>query len=64
MESLYILIPVALLLIGGAVAAFLWAVNSDQFEDLDTESRRLLFEEEEDDNDTTSPTLQQDRSDD
>lgn len=62
MESLYILIPVALLLIGGAVVAFLWAVNSDQFEDLDTESRRLLFEE--DDNEPASPTQRQDRSDD
>lgn len=46
MASLYILIPVALLLIGAAVIAFLWAVNHDQFEDLDTEARRPLFDED------------------
>lgn len=43
MGSLYILIPVVLVLVGVAVAAFLWAVNNHQFDDLDTEGQRLLF---------------------
>lgn len=35
MESLYILIPIAIVLVCVAVAIFLWAVRSDQFEDLE-----------------------------
>lgn len=48
MESLYLLIPVALVLVILAIAIFFWAVKSGQFEDLDTEGKRILF-----DNDTS-----------
>lgn len=48
MESLYILIPIALLLAGGAIAAFLWAVRARQFDDLEMEGKRLLFDDEAD----------------
>ena len=44
MDSLYILIPIALILVTLAVAIFFWAVNSGQFEDLDREASRILFE--------------------
>jgi cbb3-type cytochrome oxidase maturation protein len=46
MASLYLLIPIALLLLGVAVAAFLWAVDHGQFEDLESEGERILFEED------------------
>ncbi len=46
MESLYVLIPIALLLAGSATALFLWAVRSRQFDDLDMEGKRLLFDDE------------------
>jgi cbb3-type cytochrome oxidase maturation protein len=46
MAALYLLIPLALLLLGGAVAAFVWAVNHDQFEDLDREGARLLMDDD------------------
>lgn len=36
MNALIILIPVTLVLIGFATALFFWAVNHDQFQDLDT----------------------------
>lgn len=36
MTILLILVPVSLLLIGLAVYAFFWAVDSGQFDDLDT----------------------------
>lgn len=49
MTALFILIPLALLLLGIAVAAFLWAVNHDQFEDLDREAARILFDDVDDD---------------
>ena len=46
MESLYLLIPLGLVVVAGALALFLWAVNSGQFEDLDEQARRILDDEE------------------
>jgi cbb3-type cytochrome oxidase maturation protein len=37
-----LLIPLALVLLGGAIYAFFWAVDNDQFEDLDTVARHAL----------------------
>ena len=34
-----LLIPLALVLLGGAVYAFFWAVDNDQFDDLDNVAR-------------------------
>lgn len=45
MNSLLILIPIALLLLGVAVWAFVWAVDHQQFDDLDEEAQRILFDE-------------------
>jgi len=36
MNILLLLIPLSVLFLAGAVWAFFWAVNHDQFEDLDT----------------------------
>jgi cbb3-type cytochrome oxidase maturation protein len=44
-ESLYILIPVTVVLLGIAVAAWLWSVGSGQYEDLDKAARSILFDE-------------------
>jgi cbb3-type cytochrome oxidase maturation protein len=33
---LIVMIPLSFLLLSGAVAAFFWAVNHDQFDDFDT----------------------------
>jgi len=46
MEVIYVLLPLALLFSLGAVAAFIWAVRTDQLDDLDTPARRILFDEE------------------
>ncbi|MFL0805392.1 MAG: cbb3-type cytochrome oxidase assembly protein CcoS [Agarilytica sp.] len=45
MNSLFILIPIALVLVAIAVRVFIWAVKSGQFEDLDTEGKRILFDD-------------------
>lgn len=45
MELVYVALPVALLIAGAALAAFVWAARDDQFEDLDTPARRALFED-------------------
>ena len=42
MNILLVLVPVSLLLIGLAVWAFFWAVDSGQFDDLDTPGFRAL----------------------
>lgn len=44
MESLAILIPVALILTLVIIGAFLWAVKNDQFEDLERHGQDLFFE--------------------
>lgn len=46
MESIYILIPIAIVLVAVAVGIFLWAVKSEQFEDLDRQGHNILFEED------------------
>jgi cbb3-type cytochrome oxidase maturation protein len=46
MNILYVLIPLALLLLGGAVWAFFWAVGSGQFDDLDTPAMRVVLDDD------------------
>jgi len=42
MESLYLLLPVSVLLVLALIGVFAWAVNSGQFDDLDREGWRVL----------------------
>lgn len=46
MSVLYIVLPLALLIVGAAVGAFVWATNRGQFDDLDTPSLRMLHDDE------------------
>jgi cbb3-type cytochrome oxidase maturation protein len=48
MAVLYLLVPLALLVAGAAVAAFAWTVRSGQLDDVDTPPRRILFDDERD----------------
>jgi cbb3-type cytochrome oxidase maturation protein len=45
MSILFVLIPLGLGLLGIAVWGFIWAVNNDQFEDLDQAAHSILFED-------------------
>ena len=47
MDILVYLIPIALALGGLGLAAFLWALRSGQFDDLDGAAERILFDDEE-----------------
>ena len=47
MNILYMLIPLGLLLLGIAVWAFMWAVRSGQFEDLEGPAHRILMDDDE-----------------
>ncbi len=46
MSVLYIVVPLAILLSGSAVAAFLWAVRGGQFDDVRTPGMRALHDDE------------------
>ena len=48
MDSLYLLIPIALVFCAVAIKLLLWAINSGQYEDLDKEAWRILMDEEND----------------
>ena len=45
MSVLFIALPVALLLAGAAVVAFVIQVRNGQFDDLETPPRRILFDD-------------------
>mgnify|MGYP001548853197 CR=1 FL=1 len=45
MTILYLMIPCTLLLVVAFVVAFLWANESDQFDDLETPAFKVLIED-------------------
>ena len=45
MLALYIVLPLALLIAGLAVGAFVWTVRSGQLDDIDTPPHRILFDD-------------------
>lgn len=46
MDILIVLIPAALLLGGLGLAAFLWSLKTNQYEDLEGAAQRILLEDE------------------
>lgn len=46
MESLYLLIPISILLVFVIVAIFLWAVKGGQFDDLEGPAHRILMDDD------------------
>ena len=50
MKVIFILIGFSLLVAGGFLAAFFWAVRNGQFDDTYTPSVRILFDENENEN--------------
>jgi cbb3-type cytochrome oxidase maturation protein len=46
METIFVLLPLALLFAGIALALFVWAARSGQFDDLETPAVRILFDDE------------------
>ena len=47
MSVILLLIPLSVIIAGGFLAAFFWAVRSGQYEDTCTPSMRLLADDEE-----------------
>ena len=46
MSVLFVLVPVALAVVGAALWAYLWAARRGQFDDLETPALRLLRDED------------------
>ena len=46
MESLYLLIPIALVFCVIAIKLLLWAIDSGQYDDLDKEAWRILADDD------------------
>jgi len=46
MSSLYLLIPLALVLLGVSVWAFFWAVRRNQFDDLESPAVQILLDDD------------------
>jgi cbb3-type cytochrome oxidase maturation protein len=47
MSILHLILPLMLLVAGGAVVAFVWAARRGQLDDLDTPPLRMLGDDEE-----------------
>jgi cbb3-type cytochrome oxidase maturation protein len=45
MEILFVLVPVSLIIVFISLFAFVWAVRGRQYEDLEKEAERILFDE-------------------
>ncbi len=46
MSVVFLVLPLALLIAAAAVAAYLWAARTGQFDDLETPRHRALWEED------------------
>ncbi len=45
MSVIYLVLPLALVIVGAAVAAFAWSARSGQMDDLETPALRVLHDE-------------------
>ena len=45
METIFVLLPLALLIAAIAVGFFVWAARTGQFDDLETPALRILFDD-------------------
>ncbi len=45
MSVIYLVLPLALVIVGAAVFAFVWSARSGQFDDMDTPAVRMLHDD-------------------
>lgn len=46
MSIIYVLIPIAVIIVAIAVLVFFWAVKSNQFDDLERQGYNILFDDD------------------
>lgn len=54
MDIIYLLLPVALIILVIIIAVFFWAVKSDQFDDLEGPAHRILMDDDDAENKTSA----------
>lgn len=62
MNVIYVLIPLAIIIVLVAIAIFFWAVKKNQFDDLDRQGYEILFDD--DDNEAQTQSTQTDSTND
>ena len=62
MDSLYLLVPAAVVFTSIGIWLLLWAINSGQYDDLDKEAWRVLVDEENIEQAATSESTEQHES--
>jgi cbb3-type cytochrome oxidase maturation protein len=53
MDIIYLLLPVALIIVLVIIGIFFWAVRSDQFDDLEGPAYRILMDDDDEDSGKT-----------
>jgi cbb3-type cytochrome oxidase maturation protein len=61
MDIIYLLLPVALIIVIIIIAVFFWAVKSDQFEDLEGPAHRILMDDDDNSNIKPNQTTPEDK---
>jgi cbb3-type cytochrome oxidase maturation protein len=46
LSIIYVLIPLAIIIVGIAILVFFWAVKSNQFDDLERQGYSILFDDD------------------
>jgi len=46
LDILFLLIPISVVIVAGIAAAFLWAVKSGQFEDMEGPAHRIVMDDD------------------
>lgn len=57
MSIIFVLIPIAVVLVFLGLGIFFWAVRSKQFDDLDKEALSILFDEKQQATNKTTPAM-------
>jgi cbb3-type cytochrome oxidase maturation protein len=64
MDILYLLIPISLALVAVIALAFLWAVRSGQFEDMEGPAHRILMDDDSVNPESDAPKVDSDHKED
>lgn len=62
MEVIYLMIPIALILVGIIVWVFFWSVRSGQFDDLEGPAHEILMDDDDTRNKKTDPGSEKTKS--
>ena len=61
MDSLYLLIPIALVFVAVGIKLLLWAIDNGQYDDLDKEAWRILARDDPKPREQTPPAASDDK---